>query len=270
MSDPKEELIQIPIQAPSSGTAQAKHTLPVEEHRRLKDEEIRIELCTVEDVDKVAEGLYTIFPAAFWDKMEPLDIRNGNLATRQKRLATRLAPSFDMPAMKWIKAIYAPTGQTVGIAGWMLPATAFFGWKEKMNWTDADIEEMWRGVSLEAWEGQVGGNDTIREQVMGEEPHWFLAPLMTWPDFQGRGIATKLMMWAIEQADKADPVQPMYLESAPTARNVYMRFGFMPQGEANFLRRGPDVLAGLEGVEGKLEKVDIEAVEKNTEAELAS
>ena len=47
------------------------------------------------------------------------------------------------------------------------------------------------------------------------------------------------MNWAIEQADRTDPAQPMYLESAPTARDMYVRFGFEPIGEANFLRRGP-------------------------------
>lgn len=151
---------------------------------------------------------------------------------------------------------------------WRRTATEFFGFQEMMGWSDADIEEMWRGIDLEAWEKQIGGNDKIRAEVLGDEPHWFLAPLMTMPEFQGRGVATKLMNWAIEQADQKGG-QPMYLESAPTARNVYMRFGFEPIGDANFLRRGPD------GKKGKLwrevvaqqrgEKRCVDIVEKEVE-----
>jgi hypothetical protein len=77
-------------------------------------------------------------------------------------------------------------------------------------------------------------------------------------------VATKLINWAIEQADRADPVQPMYLESAPTARNMYVRFGFEPIGEANFLRRGPGALKGVgKSVE---EKIGAETVEKEVDS----
>lgn len=68
-----------------------------------------------------AEGLYICFPDSFWDKMEPPALRDADLATRAKRLATRLSPSFYLPEMKYIKAVYKPTGQMVGVAGWMLP-----------------------------------------------------------------------------------------------------------------------------------------------------
>ncbi|KAL1613142.1 hypothetical protein SLS60_001374 [Paraconiothyrium brasiliense] len=279
MADHQETLIKIPKPKSDVAPRVSKHTLPVEEQNRIKDDEIQIEICTVDDALAVAEGLYTCFPDSFWDKMEPPALRDADQATRAKRLAKRLSPSFHLPEMKYIKAVYKPTGQIVGVAGWMLPgmpihnvwrrtATEFFGFKEMMGWSDADIEEMWRGIDLEAWEKQIGGNDKIRADVLGDEPHWFLAPLMTLPEFQGRGIATKLMKWAIEQADQKGG-QPMYLESAPTARNVYMRFGFEPIGEANFLRRGPD------GRKGKLwrelvaqekgEEVGVHVVEKEVD-----
>ena len=56
----------------------------------------------------------------------------------------------------------------------------------------------------------------------------------------------------------------MYLESAPTARNMYVRFGFEPVGEENFLRRGPGALKGVgKSVEAK---VDAETVEKEVDS----
>ena len=70
-------------------------------------------------------------------------------------------------------------------------------------------------------------------------------------------MASKLMNWAIEQADMVEPAQAMYLESAPTAREVYLRFGFEPIGEANFVRRGPRTIKCDED-EGK---VNVGAVE---------
>jgi hypothetical protein len=57
-------------------------------------------------------------------------------------------------------------------------------------------------------------------------------------------VGKKLMMWAIDQADSTDPPTPMYLESAPTARAVYMHLGFVPQGKVNMLRRGAAVVRG--------------------------
>jgi GNAT superfamily N-acetyltransferase len=111
-----------------------------------------------------------------------------------------------------------------------------------MGWSDAEMDEMWAGTSDAAWNVQGVEDDALRRGVLGDEPHWFLAPLLTWPEFQGRGVGKKLMNWAIEQADKEDPPTAMYLESAPTARAVYMHCGFEPVGSYNFLRRGPKVV----------------------------
>ncbi|KAF2438776.1 acyl-CoA N-acyltransferase [Karstenula rhodostoma CBS 690.94] len=277
MADPKQDASATHAQQPNAAPRVSKPTLPVEEKNRLKDEEICIEMCTIDDMPAIAEQLYICFPDAFWDKMEPPALRSADAATRVRRLATRLSPSFHLPEMKWIKAVYRPTGKMVGVAGWMVPgyregmpihnvwrrsATDFFGFAPKMNWSDADIEEMWRGVDIAQWDGHIGGNDDIRAAVLGDEPHWFLAPLMTLPEWQGRGVASKLMRWAIEQAD-GEGGQAMYLESAPTARNVYLRFGFEPLGEANMIRRGPR-RGGVGGVEAG-EKVGLGVVEVEVE-----
>lgn len=216
--------------------------------------------------------------------------------TRVKRLAQRLTPSFRNPHMRWVKAVLTSTGQVIGIAGWMGPenpeihnifrrsATEHYGWQELMGWSDADIAEMWDHVDLSKWEAKMERDDGTRKAVMGDEPHWYLAPLLTWPEFQGRGVGKKLLTWAIEQADATEPVTPMYLESAPTARAVYMHVGFVLQEDekGNFVRRGPATVKGLEdeedksgekkldGLNEKLERIDIDVVAKETEADLAS
>jgi GNAT superfamily N-acetyltransferase len=83
-------------------------------------------------------------------------------------------------------------------------------------------------------------NDELRRQTFGDQPHWYLAPLCCWPEHQGKGVGKRLLNWAIERADKSEPVQPLFLESAPSARVVYLHVGFVPVGERTaMMRRGP-------------------------------
>ncbi|KAF1951701.1 hypothetical protein CC80DRAFT_495861 [Byssothecium circinans] len=286
MAEYKATFIKVPITTPGY-----EQTQPVEPSARLPDSEIRVELCVEDDVDYIAEGLYRSFPESFWTKMDPPSIREPNQTLRQARLASRLRPTFHDSKLKWIKAIYTPTQQVVGIAGWMAPgnpifnplrhdAIDFYPWRTTLSLTDAAWQEMWKGCSIETWDGQLGRDDVIRAEVMGDEPHWHLAPLLTWPEFQGKGVGGKLLKWAIEQADATDPVTPMYLESAVTARAVYIHKGFVPQGAVNMVRRGPRVLTEEEYGTGdgtreepeerKVEKVDVEVVASQVEGGLAS
>lgn len=130
---------------------------------------------------------------------------------------------------------------------------------------------MWSGTNLEAWETEIEKNDALRKELLGDEPHWYLAPLLTWPEFQGRGVGKLLLNYAIEKADATDPITPLYLESASYARAVYMHCGFVPQSASNFLRRGPAIVRGLEAEakekmeDIKVEKVDIDVVANEVE-----
>jgi GNAT superfamily N-acetyltransferase len=211
--------------------------------------------------------------------MEPSELRPAEQITRQNRLSARLRPSFSNPYQKWIKATLASTGEIIGIAGWMAPgnpihntwritAADFYGWKGTLI-TEEEFDEMWKGVSP-AWHDEVEKADGFRKDVLGDEPHWFLAPLITWPEYQGRGVGKRLLDWAIEQADATDPVTPMYLESAPTAVPVYRHVGFVQQAaEFNYLRRGP-LTQTTKAKEGKDDVKQVEViVEKEVEAAVA-
>ena len=158
--------------------------------------------------------------------------------------------------MLWIKAVHVPTGTIMGAAGWASPqlpvhnifrrsAFTFYGWQQELGWSDADLDELFAQTDEDAWSSSFAKDDETRKQVVGE-PHWYLAPLITWPGWQGRGVGKKLLAWAIDRADATVPPTPMYLESRPSARAVYMHVGFVPQGDYNFLRRGPQVVRGLE------------------------
>lgn len=107
-----------------------------------------------------------------------------------------------------------------------------------MGWSDAEVEEMWSHVGP-GWETEIEKDDNRRREVMNGQPHWYLAPLITWPEYQGRGVGSRMMKWAIEQADATVPVTPMYLESQPSARPVYLHHGFEPLDDHRMVRRDP-------------------------------
>jgi GNAT superfamily N-acetyltransferase len=191
-----------------------------------------------------------------------------------------------MPNVYWVKATYIPTNKIIGVAGWQAPgspvhtfwrrsATQFYKWDEKYNWSEADVEEMWQGVDMSVWEGGFEKDDKARQEVLGDEPHWYLAPLFTRPEFKGRGIGSMLLKWGIEQADATNPVTPMYLESSEYAVKVYEHVGFVNLGKNSFVRRGPKVKDSSEGLpkakeeEGTVGKGSTEVVVEEVKAKAA-
>lgn len=111
-----------------------------------------------------------------------------------------------------------------------------------MEWSDSDIEEMWRGIDVESWEGEFARNDAVRREEMGREKHWYLAPLFVNEEFRGRGVGRLLLEYAIQRADATVPPTPLYLEALPNARPVYEHLGFVGlEGEGRdfaLVRRG--------------------------------
>jgi GNAT superfamily N-acetyltransferase len=108
---------------------------------------------------------------------------------------------------------------------WRNTAADFYGWKGALM-TNEEYNDMWEGVGT-MWHDNFEKADGLRKEVLGDEPHWFLAPLMTWSECQGRGVGKRLLEWTIQQADATDPVTPAYLESVPTAVAVYKHIIFM-------------------------------------------
>ena len=49
------------------------------------------------------------------------------------------------------------------------------------------------------------------------------------PDFQGRGIASKMVRWGLEEAQRRG-VPEAVTEGSAMGRHVYMKLGFHPEG----------------------------------------
>ncbi|EFQ91284.1 hypothetical protein CFE70_009110 [Pyrenophora teres f. teres 0-1] len=243
--------------------------MPTEPSRRIPDSDLRIEICTEADALKIAEAFYTCFPADWWARKEPVELRPAE-HVRHALLAKRLLPVFKHPHKIIVKAVFVPTGEIIGVAGWSLPsspevhnlfrrsAVDYYGWQTLLGWSDAEVEDMWAHVDPD-WSSEIESHDDKRREVMNGEPHWYLAPLLTWPEYQGRGVGSRLMRWAIDQADATVPPTPMFLECMPSARAVYLHLGFEPVGGSRMLRRGPRVTAEMEATK----KTDLQTLKKD-------
>jgi predicted N-acetyltransferase YhbS len=61
-----------------------------------------------------------------------------------------------------------------------------------------------------------------------------LASLAVDPDFKGRGIASRLVKWGTDQADRDG--LPTYVESTPAAVETYKRCGFREQKKLSVIK----------------------------------
>ena len=186
-------------------------------------------------------------------KRPPFDVR-------VKRLEKRISGWLAMSNWRWRKVVLASDpSKIIGHSGWQIPqkgqngrpfmnvwarsAVEALGVQDAMGWSDEEVADMWAGVDIEYWDKEFRHFDDVRAKVVGEEPHWFLAPLWVLPEFQGRGVASMLLKEVIEEADQHSPSTPMYLEASPQGRPIYEHFGFVgfeeKEREHSLIRRGP-------------------------------
>jgi len=76
--------------------------------------------------------------------------------------------------------------------------------------------------------------DKMRKDVWGEPPQkfWYLAALAVHPNYQRRGIASMLLKWGLDAADRDG--LPLYLEASQSGKPVYSRHGFIEVASATF------------------------------------
>jgi GNAT superfamily N-acetyltransferase len=124
------------------------------------------------------------------------------------------------------------------------------GWNHVEGWNAEHIEVMWAGVN-DGWHDMCIEREVLRAQLMGERLHWYVGPLYVVPQWQVRGVSSRLMRWGqeqiLEQRRRAEAGELdagyketcCYLESAASARAVYLHIGFK-EVQGNVLVWAPD------------------------------
>lgn len=76
------------------------------------------------------------------------------------------------------------------------------------------------GSYLASWQGQPAG--TVTTITHDQQSSW-IGMVLVDPNFRGRGIGTRLLKAAIEQAERLGPV---WLDATPKGRKLYLTLGF--------------------------------------------
>ncbi|KAL4915029.1 hypothetical protein BDW62DRAFT_204007 [Aspergillus aurantiobrunneus] len=107
-----------------------------------------------------------------------------------------------MPQARMFKAVDAETGRIIGVARWLVAqqdeGVEIIQWEgEVLRITDGEVIELTRRVELET--------------------------LFTHPGYQGQGVASVLLRWGVDEAERLG--LGVYFEATET-RPLYERFGF--------------------------------------------
>lgn len=129
--------------------------------------------------------MYACFPETWFTKHEPAGYIRSPPHIRAARFAKRLLPWFTAPGVAPIKAsLKSDPNKLIGVAGWYTPefgrvynmfrydAIEKFGVREKLGWTEQDVKDMWEDVNTETSETELITNDDVRQEEMGDKPHW--------------------------------------------------------------------------------------------------
>ncbi|RDW61146.1 GNAT family N-acetyltransferase [Aspergillus mulundensis] len=152
----------------------------------------------------------------------------------EKLTAARLRDIAMMPTARMFKAVDEDTGAIIGVARWIVT-------KEERVYTtlqEAVEHEVMRRVIPETNEAatrafytmatagkwEVLGLRDNHGAVVGLVPRVELETLFTHPGYRGVGVASALVQWGVELADRLG--MRVYFEAAGEGRPLYERFGF--------------------------------------------
>ncbi|KAH7305315.1 acyl-CoA N-acyltransferase [Stachybotrys elegans] len=85
------------------------------------------------------------------------------------------------------------------------------------------LEPIWNKIN-----GRCDDMDTIQEKTVGSQTHIYIRHLMISPEWQRRGVGTKLLNTVLAQAD-AEGI-PCYIVSSAESQNLYLKSGFEDLG----------------------------------------
>ncbi|KAF2422400.1 hypothetical protein EJ08DRAFT_653181 [Tothia fuscella] len=187
---------------------------------------------------------YALFPRNLRTPENESTIYNYRIERMRKRL--------ENPRWRYILAMTDSDdgdghAKVVGYAGWLAPLQEKKHQHEEGSSPAGDeeglskvAENLPQGMEIEVYKHVMDIIENTKKEVLGkgESKVWYLASLAVDPAFKGRSIASNLVKWGLDQADK-DQV-PAYLESTPAAVGVYERLGFESVKKVRVLKGNED------------------------------
>ncbi|KAL6237493.1 hypothetical protein BDW75DRAFT_78628 [Aspergillus navahoensis] len=156
--------------------------------------------------------------------------------------------SFSEPYAKAFKAVDPATGKLVGLARWAVFAEDQEVDKSIEEIVEArlgpDIPERRDEVAKEIYTSiQLGKRELLgvgaldsNEKGIKLRKRVELEGICVHPDYQGKGIAKRLLAWGIAEAERLGV--DVYLEATEAGRPVYERMGFQTLKEVNLVCEG--------------------------------
>ncbi|KAL4978841.1 acyl-CoA N-acyltransferase [Aspergillus desertorum] len=164
-------------------------------------------------------------------------------------MAAQRESSFDSePHVKTFKAVDSATGKLVGLARWAAYAEGQAVEKSIEEIVEArlasDIPERRDEVARDMYTAiQVGKRELLgvgpldsNEKGIMLQKRVDLDALFVHPDYQGKGIAKRLLAWGIEEAERLGA--DVYLEATEAGRPVYEKTGFQTIKEVRLVCEG--------------------------------
>ncbi|GAA5896475.1 GNAT family N-acetyltransferase [Sporobolomyces salmoneus] len=206
---------------------------------------VKISRVVPEDMLEFAEGQLKAFGTRMYAELEPDAIR-APPEVRYRRFAHRHSRLLSLPTEMPMKAtVQEPDGteRIAGCAWWHVPGAPIDNnQKRRIDGEETEEDkESWEGFNWQKWTTMLDSYDRVRKEKMGDEPHWYVGPVWTHPDYQGQGICMLLLQQVIDIADSTNPPTPLYLEASAAGRPVYAKMGWVQIDgtETAMLRRGP-------------------------------
>ncbi|PYH35144.1 GNAT family N-acetyltransferase [Aspergillus neoniger CBS 115656] len=205
-----------------STPSQPKPT-PARSHQKPQQDDLRIIPATPSDSPAIADVFLHAFSDPFSRRMFPITEDVRSFWVDQFKHEIEQSRATATPRTAFLKVTAGEEGTVAAFAKWWYPVPEEVTSDGEKNQTktvwppssDADLCERFFGLM-----------NSEKKRVMGgrKEGYFYLDMLGTLPQFNGRGIGSRLLRWGLDRADEKGV--PTFLASTPAGRPLYEKYGF--------------------------------------------
>ncbi|OAK96515.1 acetyltransferas-like protein [Phaeosphaeriaceae sp. SRC1lsM3a] len=185
-----------------------------------------------------AEAIASLFGLSWTSPLSRLMFGDGGSHALTTAIAPQIARQMMKPNVLYLVARHAATNDVVAVAQWTLPAEDWGATSESQQ-DQGERQELEDeiyakslppGSNTELVMDFTVGLRTLKLQLLHGQKHYSLDNLATHPEHRGQRLASRLIEWILQRADKEKT--PVYLETGTdnAARRMYERLGFQERG----------------------------------------